>query len=147
MKLISMVIGFLVFSLVATMMFATTHDIMNNNGNVAGTEEFQTLAGDYDDLTGAFGDSSGTARQIENLSKSGAAQATEPDVSAFKGALAGGKMSVNFLTNFQNIINTVSGDVGAGYVDQRIINGILAIIGIFLIFVVVQFIRAFKMET
>lgn len=148
MKLLTIVIGFLVFSLVVSMMFAATSDVMSKNDNTDGSIKFLELSGDYDNLTGKFGDSDSVVRDMSNLTNQGPAGTLEADVGAFKGALAAGKMAINLYANFDTIITTVTEDVkGGNYIDSRITSAIIIILGIVVIFIIIQFLRAFKMET
>ncbi len=150
MKLTNMVIGLVAFSVMVSMFFLTAADILEKN-SIEGYETFEALGGDYYGLSTEVSNKDSTIRDIQEASQGGAGVETdEPDISALKGALSGGKLAVNFYTNFQNIINNATGDInteGQTYLHPNIKNGILAVVGIILIFIVLHFIWRFKTET
>jgi len=149
MKAINVVFGFVIFVLVLTMMFAAIADMMIQN-NIDGADTFVALSGDYEGFTNQF-DEQGNAisRQIIDGTKQGVATSEDKDVSLLSGALSGGRLVTSFFGNFDNIIHnaTANANTGESYIDNRIINGILALIVIFVAFVVLHFLRGFKTET
>ncbi len=148
MKLVNVVFGFVIFSIVVSMMFAATGDILSQN-DVSGADDFNKLAGEYESFTKQIDNKDSTARGIISQTQQKPSESEESDINALKGAISGGKLSTNFFINFQDIIHNATGDVNTGqsYIDNRIIGGILALIVIFVAFVVLHFIRGFKTET
>ena len=148
MKAVNIVIGFVMFSIVLSMMFAATSDIMDREG-VEGSDTFNELSGNYDSFGNQFGSSDSTARGIIGATEQGAADSETKDVNILVGALSGGRQVVNFFSNFDNIVSNATGEVNQGeaYIDPRITRGFLAGIMIVLAFVVLHFVRGFKTET
>ena len=148
MKAINVVLGFVIFSIIISMMFAAASNIMGEN-NVEGSDDFDKLSGEYNSFTSGMGDEDSTAREIIGQTKQGEASSDTSDVSLITGALSGGRLVTNFFTNFENIVHNATGDANEGeaFVDDRIIGAILAIIVIFIAFVILHFIRGFKTET
>lgn len=151
MKAINVIIGFTMFSIVVSMMFAASGTILTkNDGKDAAT--FNSLSGQYDGYSSGFKKDGGVARDIDDASKQGSSGSDTPDVTLLSGALSGGRLVTNFYTNFDNIITNTTNEIGGdkrgyAYIDQRITNGILAIVFLFLVFVVIHFLRGFKTET
>lgn len=148
MKLVNVVFGFVIFSIVVSMMFAATSDILKQN-DASGSDDFDKLSGEYETFTKGIDDKSSTSRGIIDLTQSKPSESEESDINAFRGAISGGKLATNFFINFENIINNATGDVNTGqnYIDNRIIGGVLALIVIFISFAILHFIRGFKTET
>ena len=150
MKLVTMLIGLVMFSIVTSMFFLTAGDILKQN-DIEGYETFNELGGDYYSLSGEISDEDSTIRDMEDAAQSGEGVDTdEPDVSALTGTLSAAKMTVNFYTNFQNIINNATSDVntdGETYIHPNIINGVKVIILMTLVIILIAFIWRFKPET
>ena len=149
MKLANLLFGFLIFSLVLSLMFAATGDILSKN-DIDGADDFNALAGEYEGLTNSIASKDSTARGIEGVTKTGAADSETTDVSILKGAVSGGRLSFNFFTNFEGIIQNATEDTrsgGAVYIDRRITNGLIFLIIIFLTLALLHFFRGFKTET
>lgn len=148
MKLVSLIFGFVIFSVVLSMMFASVGDILDKN-NSSDAATFTALSGEYEDFTRKIKDDGSTTRNIIDQSKQGAATSETTDVTLLSGALSGGKLTTNFFVNFDNILNNATGDINKGeaYIDNRIVGGILALIVVFLAFVALHFLRGFKTET
>ncbi len=156
MKLTNMVIGLVAFSVLVSMFFLLAGDILKQNfykldSTDTRYETYETLGGEYYGLSTKVSNKDSNIRAIQEASQAGAGVETdEPDVSALKGALSGGKLAINFYTNFQNIINNATGDINTGeqvYLHPNIKNGILAAVSIILIFIVLHFVWRFKTET
>ena len=149
MKLANLLFGFLIFSIVLSLFFAATGDIMELN-KVAGFENFQALSVEYEGLAGQMVDEDSTTRGIVDLTKSGAADSDEKDITILKGAVSGGRLAFNFLTNMEGIVNNATEDVRGdceSYIDRRITNGLIFLILIFLSLALLHFARGFKIET
>ncbi len=148
MKAVNIVIGFVVFSIVLSMMFAATFDVMNDGG-VEGADTFNQLSGQYKGYGEEFDKSDSTSRNIIGATEQGAADSETKDVNILVGALSGGRQVVNFFSNFDDIVHNATGEVNQGqsYIDPRITRGFLAVVMIILAFVVLHFIRGFKTET
>ena len=148
MKAVNLVFGFVIFSIVLSMMFAATSDIMTEN-SADGAGDFDALSGEYEGFTEEFGDDKGTARGIIDAGKQGDVEGEDVDINIVSGALSGGRLAVNFISNFENIIHNATGDVNTGesYIDDRIIGVVIILIVIFLAFVLIHFARGFKTET
>lgn len=148
MKLFNLIIGFVIFSIVVSMMFAATGDILERNKG-SGADDFNSLAGEYNSFTNQIDNSDSTARGIISQSEQGVATSETEDVNAIKGALSGGRLSINFFVNFEDIIHNATVDINTGqsYIDNRIIGGVLALIVIFLAFAILHFIWRSKTET
>ena len=156
MKLTNMVIGLVAFSVMVSMFFLLAGDILKQNfyeldSTDTRYETYEALGGEYYGLSQEIANEDSNIRSIQEASQAGAGVETdEPDVSALKGALSGGKLAINFYTNFQNIINNATGDINTGgqaFIHPNIKNGILAAVSIILIFIVLHFIWRFKTET
>ena len=153
MKLTNLVIGFVIFSMVLSLMFASADNILDKNDIVLqdGTD-FGALAGDYEGLSEQMSDKASTTRDVSDATKLGKTDKDDTDVSILKGAVAGGGLSLNLITNFEGIVSNATADVnqegGTGVlIDPRIRNGILAIIVITVIFAIIHYLRGFKTET
>ena len=150
MKLTNLIIGFIVFSLVVSLMFGAAYDILHAEGT-DGADDFKALSGEYYTLTKEMADEESVTRDITEQEQVGAGVKTdEPEITAYKGALSGGKMAINFFANFENIIHNASGDASSGgenYIDSKITNGIKFVIIVILAFALLHFIWRFKMET
>ena len=148
MKAVNIVIGFVVFSIVLSMMFAATSDMMDGEG-VDGANTFNELSGDYNTLTNELSGKDSTTRDIEEQLDIGEAGGETSDITLLTGALSSGRLIKNYIGNFDNIIHNATGDAntGAVYIDSRITGGIIAIIIIIFIFIIMHFIRGFKTET
>ena len=135
-KLTNMVVGLVLFSVVVSMFFLTVADILRRN-NIEGYETFEELGGKYYGSSKEVTDADSNLRDIQEASQLGAGATTdEPDVSALQGALSGGKLAINFITNFENIMNNATGDVndeGETYIHPNIKNGVLAIVSIIIV--------------
>lgn len=155
MKLTNMVIGLIAFSVIVSMFFLLAGDILYQNEieeyEGFSWETFNTLGGNYKSFQTGITDKDSTIRDMEDAAQSGEGVETdEPDVSALKGTLSAAKMTVNFYSNFENIINNATADInteGQTYIHPIIKNGILAAILIILIFILIHFIWRFKTET
>ena len=149
MKLTNLIIGFIVFSLVLSLMFATAGDILEKN-SIDGFEDFNQLAGEYEEMSGEMTEKDSTIRDIDEATKIGAAESENIDVRILKGAVSGGRLSTNFITNFENIIHNATGDANIGgqtYIDRRIVNGVIFIIIVIVVLAILHFLRGFKTET
>lgn len=148
MKIANLIIGGVIFSIVLTLMFVSTQEIMEANDD-PDSSEFEALAGDYESITSDFGAKGQPMRNIINQTKQGEAQTEGTDVSLITGAISGGRLVLNFFTNFNTIINQTTSDINKGeaYIDNRIIGGIEIIIVIIIGLAVIFFLRGFRMET
>jgi|TARA_Y100000310_G_scaffold229236_1_gene231657 hypothetical protein len=155
MKLATLLIGFVIFSMTLALMFAATQDILDKNKIVLsdGQNTFGELAGDYEELAGNVADQDSTTRDLSEASKQGVVDSEDRVVQIQKGAITGGRLSINFLTNFESIMNNATGDAnklssgGQSYIDNRVIDGIGFILLIILVLAIAHFIRGFKTET
>lgn len=149
MKLVNMVLGLIGFSVFCSMLFLTAGDILKQN-NIEGYETFNTLGGEYEGFAKPITNEDSTIRDMEDAAQAGEGVGTdEPDVSALKGTLSAAKMTVNFYTNFENIINNATTDInteGETYVHPTITNGIKAAILVVLVLISIHFIWRFKTE-
>lgn len=150
MKLTNMVIGLVAFSVIVSMFFLATADILRQN-DIEGYETFEALGGQYYDYSEEVHGEDSTIRDIKSATQLGSGvEADEPDVSILKGALSAAKMPINFYTNFKNIINNATSDInteGQTYIHPNITNGIIAGILIILVFIVLHFVWRSKLET
>lgn len=148
MKAVNIVLGFLVFSIVVSMMFAFTSEMLTSEQPKA-ADEFNALAGDYKSFANEFDEKGSTTREMQDAALGDTAVGTdEPDVASYKGVFSGVKLAINFFVDFEHIVHNATGDANDdGYIDKRITNGIIAVFFIIIAFVIIHFIRAFKMET
>ena len=148
MKLVNFIFGMVIFSIVATMMFAAVQSIIIKN-NYEGADEWEELSGEYGEFIGEVGSNkNSTIRQVQDQTGFGAATSEDKDTSLIKGAISGGRLSFNFFTNFDDVINKVNADTtkGASIIDDRIIGALTALVVLFLALVVLHFLRGFKTE-
>lgn len=148
MKFINLVFGFVIFVLVLSLMFAGIGDMMKDN-NIEGRDTFVELSGQYDGFSDQFDEETSAARNIDAATKTGKAVSEDKDTSILSGALSGGKLVTSFFVNFNNIVNNATEDSrgGGNYIDTKVVDGFLVLIVIFIIFVVLHFVRGFKTET
>ncbi len=146
MKIATLIIGLLTFSLVTTIMFSAVQNYLIDN-DFEGADDWEDLAGEYDTFTKEVStDSNGTIRQISELTKSGEAESETTDINLISGAISGGKLLTNTFFNFDEIANKVGTDTKT-FVDQRIIDAIIGIVVIIVVLSVLFFLRGFKAET
>ena len=146
MKIATLLIGLLTFSVVVTIMFSAVQKYLTLN-DFSGADEWETLAGEYSTITGeTITDDNSTLRQISGLTKSGEATSETKDIRLISGAISGGKLMTNFFFNFDEVFNKVGGDTKT-YIDGRIIAAAIGIILIIVVLSVLFFLRGFKAET
>ncbi len=147
-KAVNIVLGFAGFSIVVTMMFAAIGDMMRLN-DVEGAEQFDILAGRYEGFSNTESKSNSTARQIIEGTSQGSVTSEEKANFLVTGAISGGKLAVNFFANFDDIIIAATNDANSGenYIDSRLVFGILGLLAIVISFLLIHFLRGFKMET
>ncbi len=146
MKISTLLIGLLTFSVVVTIMFSAVQNYLTLN-EFGGASEWKTLAGEYDKIAGeSVTDDNSTLRQISGLTKSGEAESETKDINLITGAISGGKLMTNFFLNFDEVFNKVGGDTKT-YVDGRIIAAAIGIVLIIIVLSVIFFLRGFKAET
>ncbi len=147
-KAVNLVLGITGFSLVLTMMFAAVGDMMRLN-NIEGSTQFDSLAGEYEGFANTEAKSNSTARQIIGGTSQGSVTSEEKANFLVTGAISGGKLAVNFFTNFDDIIIAATNDANSGenYIDSRLVFGMLGLLAIVLSFLLIIFLRGFKMET
>jgi len=149
MKLVSFIFGILLFSIITTIMFSGVQNYLTEN-QLKDPAEFKQLAGDYeqfiDDTTLK---SNSTGLLIREQVETGVASSEERDVDIISGAISGGKLTLNFFTNFDDVVNKVRGDTGRGQdlINPKIFDVVIALAAVFLILVVLHFARGFKTET
>jgi len=151
-KAINLVIGFALFSIVVSMFFFAISETMkkNNVGNDADRKVFRDLSGQYADSSSEQSGDGSTARQIIDGTKVGDAGSEDTSNYLVTGALSGGRLSVNFLSYFENIINNAKKDASKGgqnYIDEKIVSAAIAILVLILAFIAIHFLRGFKTET
>jgi len=146
-KITTMLIGIVLFSIVATMMFGAVVSILDGNPGSQSSSQFVGLSAEYEnfgrDLTVQ---KNSTLRQIKAKTDQGPASSVEEDIFLVKGAISGGRLGGNFFANFDDVINTVSGDTTT-YIDPRIFDAMLFIISLIIILAVLHYIRGAKLET
>ncbi len=146
MKIATLLIGLLTFSVVVTIMFSAVQNYLTLN-DFSGADEWETLAGEYDEIIGeSVTDDDSTLRQISGLTKSGEAESETKDINLITGAISGGKLMTNFFLNFDEVFNKVGGDTNT-YIDGRIIAAAIGIVLIIFVLSVLFFLRGFKAET
>ena len=146
MKISTLVLGFLTFSVVVTIMFSAVQNYLTLN-DFEGAEEWESLSVDYGGLSGSIAtDSDSTLRQVEEQTKLGGVGSKAPDNELITGAISGGRLLTNFYTNFQNVTAKVAGDTET-FVPREIINAVLGILAILVVLSVIFFLRGFKAET
>lgn len=146
MKLTNLVIGFIIFSIVTTLFFWVTYEMLREQG-VEGATDFQGLSGEYGEYASQFDEEDSAMRDMIKQTESGKASSEEKDVNILTGIVAGGLTALNFLGNFENIVHNATGDVEQHYVDDRLTGVIIAIIVIVIGFTLLHFLRAAKTET
>lgn len=149
MKLISFIFGILIFSIVSTVMFASVQNYLAEN-RLQDPDQWKTLSGDYEkfvDDTALKANS--TSRLIKGQTETGPASSEAADVGIISGAISGGRLTLNFFTNFDDVINKVRGDTGKGQdlINPKLFDVIIALSTVFLILVGLHFARGFKTET
>ena len=146
MKIVTLLIGLLTFSVVMTIMFSAVQNYLTLN-EFGGASEWEGLAGDYETIVGeSVTDDNSTLRQISSLTKSGEFASETKDIGLISGAISVGKLMTNFFFNFDEVFNKVGGDTNT-YVDGRIIAAAIGIVLIIIVFSVIFFLRGFKAET
>ncbi len=146
MKIATLVLGFLTFSLVVTIMFSAVQSYLTLN-DFSGAEEWESLSVDYGGLSSSIStDSDSTLRQVDEQTKQGDVGSKDRDITLITGAVSGGRLLTNFYTNFQNVTAKVAGDTET-FVPREIINAVLGILAVIVILSVIFFLRGFKAET
>ena len=146
MKLTNFIFGILIFSVVMTLMFASVQSYLSKN-EIGDASEWEALAADYNKFGGAIVNKTDSgSSQIKGETDLGIASTEGSDTSIVKGAISGGKLTFSFYKNFQDVVNKVSNDVGGNFINQQMINIVLALAFVFLILVGLHFIRGFKTE-
>ena len=146
MKLTTLLLGLVTFSIVATIMFSAVHNYLTLN-EFNGAAEWETLSVEYETFSAETTvNTNSTLRQISDLTKTGEAQSETQDITLLKGAVSGGKLMTNFFSNFDEVINKVGSDTET-FIDPRIIAVTIAIIMLIIILSVIFFLRGFKAET
>ena len=146
MKLASFIFGIAIFSIATTIMFSAVQSFLAEN-NVGDPAEWEQLAGEYGKFSSDIStNSNSTLRNIQRQSELGKVGDEEPSTFLVTGAISGGKLSVNFFRNFEEVMYKVSADTGV-YIDFRIIIVIIALAAIFTVLVALHFLRGFKTET
>ena len=147
MKLTNIILGFVIFSIVLSAMFFITYEILDEE-NVDDASNFQGLSGEYEDFAGTFRRDDGTMRDVHDELEQSEASSEERDISIVGGAISGGLTIFNVITNFENIVHNATGEgESADYVDHRIIDGIIIVLGVIIIMVGLHYLRGFKTET
>ncbi len=146
MKIATLVLGFLTFSVVVTIMFSAVRDHLTLN-NFEGVDEWDALAVDYGGLSSDISNKKdSTLRDVDEQTKLGDVGSGDRDNELITGAISGGRLLTNFLTNFENVTNKVYGDTDT-FVPRGIIDAVLGILAILVILSVIFFLRGFKAET
>ncbi len=149
MKLVNVIFGFVIFSIITSILFGSVGKMMDAN-NIGGSSTVNDLSGDYEVFYEQIEDSNSTSRKILGQTEQGAASSEDVEVSLIEGALSGGRLSINFFLNFNKILSTSIGDLnddGTAIIDPKIIIGIFALIVVFFAFVIIHFIWRAKTET
>ena len=146
MKISTLVLGFLTFSVVVTIMFSAVQDYLTQN-EFGGASEWGELAGDYEAFVGeTITNENATLRQMSEQTKTGEAGSEAKQIVLLEGAISGGKLGTNFFFNLDVIANKIGADTKT-YVDPRIVAAVIGIIMIVIILSVLFFLRGFKAET
>lgn len=146
MKLATIVIGMVLFSIVTTMLFGVIQSISEEN-NVGKASDWEALSGDYNTFTEKIASKpNSTSRLIDDQTKEGIASSEDQDVRIISGAIGGGRLAINFYANFNEIAQKITGD-SSSFIDRRITDGIIAIIGVLIVLMIIYFIRGAKIET
>lgn len=149
MKLVNVIFGFVIFSIVTSIMFGSIGFMMVDN-DIEGSSTFTDLSDDYEIFYKTINNESSPARASLGQTESGAASSEDVEISLIQGALSAGRLSISFFVNFNSILSTAIGDLdgdGEGIIDPKIIVGILALLLIFFAFVIIHFIWRAKTET
>lgn len=146
MKLTTILLGLVTFSIVATMMFSAVQDYLTIN-QFGGADEWEDLSGEYEVFVAETAtNANSTLRDISDQTKSGESASDSQQIVLLEGAVSGGKLMINFFTNFDDVLRKTDSDTKT-YVDPRIIPVVIAIIMIIIVLSVIFFLRGFKAET
>ena len=146
-KLTTILIGLVIFSIFTTIMFGSVASILNSNPGPKTSAEWTALSGGYEQFgKDVSTQKNSTLRQIKGLTDQGPASSVDESIFFVKGAISGGRLSGNFFTNFEDVTNKVSGDT-VTYINPKIFNAIEFVFSILIILIVLHFIRGFKTET
>lgn len=147
MKMVTILIGLAIFSIVTTMMFSAVNQILVDSSSTQDASEWDALSGEYEQFTQSVSpEGNSTLRSISGQTESGEADSTERSVFLFSGAISGGKLLTNFFLNIKDVQNKVTGDTDQ-FVDSRIINAVVIILFIVIVLSTLFFLRGAKAET
>jgi len=152
MKAVNLFYGFIIFAVGLSLMFSLAGNIFKE-GNVddATVTVFTDLAVDYKKVADAETKDGSNIRDIADAAESGAAKTETTDVTLLTGAVQGGRLVINSISNFNNIKNNVTSTLkdnqAESYIDQRIVRVLFAFVVLFIVIISLQFLRGFKLET
>lgn len=146
MKLVTLLLGLVTFSIVATIMFAAVQNYLTDN-DFSGAGKWRELSGDYDKFVNQTAENAdSTLRKVSDQTKTGEAGSEDKQIVLLEGAVSGGKLMTNFFFNFDEIVRKVGSDTGT-FIDPGIVAVVIAIIMVLIILSVLFFLRGFKAET
>jgi len=152
MKALSILIGLVLFSIGLSLMFSFAGDVFNKH-DVDDDGVFSALAVEYEDYSNSQTKDGSDIRNVADAAKQGPASSETEDVRLLTGAIQGGRLIINSISNFDNIAHNVSNTINKGdnsadnYVDRRIINTAIILVVLIIVIISIQFLRGFKFET
>ncbi len=152
MKIVNILIGLIIFSVGLSLMFSLAGDIFKQ-GKVddSTVNVFTDLAIDYESVSTSQTEENSNIRTIGDATESGPASSDDQSVFLLTGAVQGGRLFIDSIGNFNNIVNNVTNTIDDNpddnFIDPRIRISIMAVFVMFIIIISIQFLRGFKLET
>jgi len=143
-KFSNLVFGFVIFSVVLTLIFTVTKDLTNDYGS-ENAATFDELAGKYDYTSRLTTGSNSTIRTMDEQSQLGIASSEDKQIVLLSGAVSAVRLITNIFPTIGTIIEVSYGDAG-GIVPRIIIDAILGIILVFLALVIIHMFMRMKSE-
>lgn len=144
MKLADLVFGFVIFSLLVTLIFTAVYN-MTSLHSADSADEYDALVGEYNYIDEFGLESNSTLRAMDEQMKLGTAEGETTDITFISGTISAGRLIRNIFTTTGHVIEEAYVDTSS-YIPRIIIDAILAIIGVFLMLVVLHFIRGYRTE-
>lgn len=145
MKFVNLIIGFVVFSLVVTLMFTATRDLTSEY-EANNAADFVLLAGEYEGYVGNLTTSSdSTIRSMDNQTKTGTASSEDADINIVTGGLSAVRLISNIFPIMGKVLYKAQTSLG-GFIHPLIWAAIIGIIAVVIILTVITMIMRMRPE-
>jgi len=145
MKFVNLIIGFVLFSAVVTLMFTATRDLTSEYES-ANAADFVELAGEYEDyVANLTTGSDSTLRSMDNQTKTGTASSEGAEINIVSGGLSAVRLITNIFPTMEKILNKGKNSVG-GFIHPIVWQAIFGIIAVIIILIVITMIMRMRPE-